>query len=71
VEKQLNTPASRNNNRLVLWLASVLLLIGFGLGDMALIAWYASLATAWQLAASAVSFALIGGGLLVTAWQIH
>jgi hypothetical protein len=67
----MHIPASTDNKHLLQWLAVILLLIGFGLGDTAVIAWYASLVTAWQLAGSAFSFMLIGAGLLFTAWRIH
>jgi hypothetical protein len=63
--------ASRNNDHLLSWIAGVLLLIGFGLVDAAIIASCASLLAFGQLIACAFSFALIGSGLLFTVWQMR
>jgi hypothetical protein len=71
VEKEMNTPASQNSNRLLYWMASILVLLGFGLGDTGIIAWCASLITFWQLAVFAFSFALIGMGAIFTIWQMR
>ena len=67
----MNIPASRNNDDLLYWIAAILLLMGFGLGDAAIVAWSASLVTIWQLVAATISFVLIGGGMLFTVWQMR
>jgi hypothetical protein len=67
----MNITTSRDNDHLLYWIAALLLLIGVGLGDTVVIAWCASLVSVWQLAVSAFSFVLIGGGVLFTAWQMR
>jgi hypothetical protein len=67
----MNISASHNNDHLLLWVAATLLLTGFALGDTAIIAWCASLASLWQLAASALSYVLIAVGILFTVWQMN
>ena len=66
----MNIQASRNEGHLLNWLAAVLLLIGFSLGDATIVAWSASLITFWQTVAVTVSFALIAMGILITFWQM-
>jgi hypothetical protein len=70
LERRINMTALREPNHLVYWLAALLLLCGFGFGDLAVVAWSASLVGFWQLAGSALSFALIGAGVLFTAWRM-
>jgi len=67
----MNIPASHNGSHLLNWLAAVLLLIGFGLGDATIVAWSASLITFWQSVTVTVSFALIAMGILITFWQMR
>jgi hypothetical protein len=67
----MNIPASHNDGYLVNWLAAVLLLIGFGLGDATIVAWSASVITFWQLVAVTSSFGLIAMGILITFWQMR
>ena len=67
----MNIQASQTNNHLLFWIAITLLLAGVGLGDTAIVAWYASAATVWQLAGFLFSFALIGAGVLFTVWQMR
>jgi hypothetical protein len=66
----MNIPASRKYGHVVNWLAAVLLLIGCGLGDAAIVTWSASIITFWQLVAVTFSFGLIAMGLLITFWQM-
>jgi hypothetical protein len=70
-ERKMNIPASHNDGYLVNWLAAVLLLIGFGLGDATIVAWSASVITFWQLVAVTSSFGLIAMGILITFWQMR
>jgi hypothetical protein len=58
------------NNHFLYWTAAVLLLLSFGFGDAATVAWSASLITFWQLFAAAFSFLLIAMGLFVTIWRM-
>lgn len=67
----MNISASHHDDRLLYWIAAMLLLLGCGLGDTAVIAWSASLLTMCQLMAGALAFGLIGTGLFVTVWQIR
>ena len=62
--------ASHNNDHLLHWVAAALLLTGFAIGDTAIIAWCASLANLWQLAAAALSYVLIAVDILFTVWQM-
>jgi hypothetical protein len=70
-EREMNIPASHNDGHLLNWLAAVLLLIGFGLGDTTIVAWSASIITFWQLVAVTFSFGLIAMGILITFWQMR
>ena len=63
--------ASRSDDHLLHWIVAALLLVGFGLGDTAIIAWCASLVTAWQLGAVLFSFVLVAAGLCFTVWQMR
>jgi hypothetical protein len=63
--------ASRNDDHLLQWIVAILLLVGFGLGDTAIIAWCASLVTVWQLGAVLFSFVLVAAGLCFTVWQMR
>ena len=67
----MDTPAVRNNDHLLYWIAAILLLVGFGLGDTGIIIWCASFITFGQLVVFAFSFALISVGALVTIWQMR
>jgi hypothetical protein len=67
----MNKSTSGNNDHLLRWIAAALFLIGLALADIAITAWSFSLVTLWQLAASAVSYLLIGAGALFTIWQIR
>ncbi len=58
------------NNHFLFWTAAVLLLMSFGFGDAAIVAWSASLVSSWQLLAAAFSFLLITMGLFVTVWRM-
>lgn len=69
-EREMNIPASNNDGHLLNWLAAVLLLVGFGLGDATIVAWSASIITFWQLVAVTFSFGLIAMGILITFWQM-
>jgi hypothetical protein len=71
MEIQMILTDSGNNDHLVCWIAVALLLTSFSLGDAAIIAACASLVTIGQLVACAVSFALVGSGLLFTVWQMR
>ena len=62
---------SRSDDHLLHWIAASLLLVGFGLGDTAIIAWCASLVTVWQLGAVLFSFVLVAAGLCFTVWQMR
>jgi amino acid transporter len=66
----MNFSASHNNDHLLLWVATTLLLMGFALGDTAIIAWCASLVSLWELTASALAYVLIAVGMLFTIWQM-
>jgi hypothetical protein len=70
-EKEMNVQASHNNDHLLPWMAAILLLMGFGLGDTGIIAWCTSLITLGQLVVITSSFALIGMGMLFTIWQMR
>jgi hypothetical protein len=63
--------ASRSDDHLLHWIAATLLLVGFGLGGTAIIAWCASLVTGWQLSAVLFSFVLVATGLCFTVWQMR
>jgi hypothetical protein len=63
--------ASRSDDHLLHWIVAALLLVGFGLGDTAIIAWCASLVTEWQLGAVLCSFVLVAAGLYFTVWQMR
>jgi hypothetical protein len=67
----MDTTVSRKNDHLLLWLAAILMLFGVGLGDMGIVALYASVVNRLQLLGFALSFTLIGGGVLFTVWQIR
>jgi hypothetical protein len=75
VEEDMNIQASHgasnNDDRLVYWIGATLLLMYFGVGDAAIIAWSASLATVGQLATALVAFILTGMGLLYTVWLMR
>jgi hypothetical protein len=71
LEREMNIRASHNDGHLLNWLAAVLLLIGFGLGDATIVAWSASIITFWQLVAVTSSFGLIAMGILITFWQMR
>ena len=64
-------PASRSDDHLLHWIAATLLLVGFGLGDTAIVAWSASLVTVRQLGAVLFSFVLVAAGLCFTVWQLR
>jgi len=66
----MNISESRNDNRLIYWIAAVLLFMSFGLGDVAVVVWSAALASVGQLAVAALAFVVTGVGLLFTVWQI-
>jgi hypothetical protein len=67
----MNIQDSRNHDRLLHGIAATLLLICFGFGDTAVIAWSASVASFGQLTAAAVALTLIGAGVLFTVWQMR
>jgi hypothetical protein len=62
---------SRSDDHLLHWIVAALLLVGFSLGDTAIIAWCASLVTVWQLGAVLSSFGLVAAGLCFTVWQMR
>ena len=66
----MNTRASHNDGYLVYWVAALLLVIGFGLGDATIVAWSAPIITFWQLIAVTSSFGLIALGILITFWKM-
>ena len=66
----MNARASHNDGYLLKWLAAVLILLGFGLGDATIVAWSASIITFWQSVAVTSSFGLIAMGILITFWQM-
>jgi hypothetical protein len=66
----MNISASRDDNHPIYWIAIVLLLMSFVLGDVAVVVWSAALATFGQLAVAALAFVATGLGLLFTLWQI-
>lgn len=70
LEREMNIPALHSDDHLLNWLAAVLLLIGFGLGDATIVAWSASIITFWELVAVVFSFGLIAMGILITFWQM-
>jgi len=49
VERKMDTAASLSNDHLVLWLAAILMLFGVGLGDIGIVALYASVVSLLQL----------------------
>jgi hypothetical protein len=61
----------RKKDHLLYWIAAALLLIGFGLGDTAIVAWAASLATASQLAVLGLAFAVTATGVIFTFWEMR
>jgi hypothetical protein len=67
----MNIPAPRNNGNLLYWIAAALLLIVFGLGDTAIVAWWASLVTFGQLVAVSLSLVLTATGAFLTVWQMR
>jgi hypothetical protein len=71
VEKEMNLSASVGKDRLLYWMAGVLLLITFGIVDAGVIAWCASLIDFGQLFAALVSLLLIETGLFFTVWQMR
>src|SRR6266700_7126053 len=68
--EKMNTSASRNNDHLLHWIATTLILIGFALGDTAIIVWCASLVTLWPMVVSIFSYVLIAMGVVFTVWQM-
>lgn len=62
---------SRNDNHPIYWIAIVLLLMSFVLGDVAVVVWSAALASFGQLAVAALAFVATGLGLLFTVWHIR
>lgn len=61
----------RKRNRQLYWIAAALLLVGFGLGDAAIVAWAASVATASQLATLGLAFVLTATGVVFTFWEMR
>jgi hypothetical protein len=61
----------RKRDRLLYWIAAALLLIGFGLGDSAVVAWSASMATTGQVAAFGLAFVLTASGVFFTFWEMR
>ena len=70
LESEMNARASHDDGYLLKWLAAVLILLGFGLGDATIVAWSASIITFWQSVAVTSSFGLIAMGILITFWQM-
>ena len=70
-DSEMNIPASRNNDHLLYWMAAALLLMVFGLGDTAIVAWWASVVTFGQLVAVALALALTATGAFLTIWQMR
>jgi hypothetical protein len=70
-DSEMNIPASRNNGHLLYWMAAALLLIVFGLGDTAIVAWWASLLTFGQLVAVSLALVLTATGAFLTVWQMR
>jgi hypothetical protein len=71
VEKKMNTTLSRHNDHLLLWLSVALLLVGVSLGDLGIVALYASIVSRLELVGFAFSFVLIGAGALFTAGRMR
>ena len=67
----MKTSALRNDDHLLHWMGATLLLISFGLGDAAIIAWCASAIDFGELFAVVFSFLLIEAGLFYTVWQMR
>jgi hypothetical protein len=67
----MNALTKRGDNHLLFWIGATLLLVFFGLGDTAIVAWSASLVSAAQLAVAGVAFLSISGGVLFTIWQMR
>jgi hypothetical protein len=67
----MNIPVSRNNGPLLYWIAAALLLMVFGLGDTAIVAWWASRVTFGQLVAVSLSSVLTATGAFLTVWQMR
>jgi hypothetical protein len=63
-------PAPRVNTVLAWWTASLLLLLTFGFGDVAVVAWSANVVTAGELVAAWLAFFLIAFGIMVTICKI-
>jgi len=61
----------RKKDRQLYWIAAALLLIGFGLGDTAVVAWSASFATVSQIAAFGLAFVLTAMGVFFTFWEMR
>jgi hypothetical protein len=69
--EKMNLSASVGKDRLLYWMAGVLLLITFGMVDAGVIAWCASLIDFGQLFAAVFSLLLIETGLFFTVWQMR
>jgi hypothetical protein len=69
-DSEMNIPASRNDY-LLYWMAAALLLIVFGLGGTAIVAWWASLQTFGQLVAVSLALLLTATGAFLTVWQMR
>jgi len=67
----MNLPVSQKSDHLLHWITAALLLITFGLADIAVVAWSASVVTIDELFAVAFTFVLTGIGVLFTAWQMR
>jgi hypothetical protein len=63
-------PAPRINTVLAWWTASLLLLLAFGLGDVAVVAWSANVVTSGELLAGWLAFFLITFGIMVTICKV-
>jgi hypothetical protein len=71
VEKKMNTTVSLHNDHLLLWLSVALLLVGVSLGDLGIVALYASVVSRLELVGFAFSFVLIGAGALFTVGRMR
>jgi hypothetical protein len=67
----MDNTALPHNNHLLLWLSVALLLIGVGLGDLGIVALYASAVSRLELVGFAFSFVLIGAGALFTVGRMR